>query len=48
MTEYRYAFNFSLKEADMQDFKKARERHKLIEIVRMGIKEALKDKGGKK
>ena len=50
MTQYRYGFTFSLKEADMVDYNKAREKFKLIDLVKLGIKEGLKqiEKGDKK
>lgn len=42
MTKSRYKYSFSLNGQDEVDFETARSGFKIIDIIRLGIKEALK------
>ena len=43
MPKARVQFSFSLTNSELTDFMKAREKFKSIEIIRRGIKQALKE-----
>jgi hypothetical protein len=43
MTQHRCGYYFSLNDRELPDFEKARLHYPIIDIVRLGIKEALKN-----